>query len=100
MENHTPPFPPPPHHAQPTMQLPILPVFAILGFMSACAMSMPAETNANRLARGLPPNPPLLRRGTPVYGTSSLPLFVTLTNDDSSRQTPNAIRNTLVTSRE
>ena len=74
------------------MQLPILPVFAILGFMSACAMSMPAETNANHLVCGLPPNLPLLRCGTPVHGTFSLPLFVILTNNDSSRQTPNTIK--------
>ncbi|KAG5644495.1 hypothetical protein DXG03_008322 [Asterophora parasitica] len=40
-------------------------IFAVVAAAAATVSAMPAETNADRLARGLPPLPPV-RRATPI----------------------------------
>lgn len=40
-------------------------IFAVVAAAAATVGAVPAETNAERFARGLPPNPPV-RRSSPV----------------------------------
>ena len=50
-------------------------VLAVLAGAAAVSASPGVETNAQRLARGLPPLPPA-RRGTPVVGELNPVLWV------------------------
>lgn len=42
-------------------------IFAVVAAAAVTVGAVPSETNAERLARGLPPNPPV-RRSSPVDG--------------------------------
>jgi hypothetical protein len=46
-----------------TAFLALLSVVALLGLAMPSVVAMPLDTNADRLARGLPPNPPTRRTG-------------------------------------
>jgi hypothetical protein len=57
----------------------VIAIFA--AFAAVGAAPIPFETNAQRMARGLPPSfPPNLKRGTPVDGTQSLGFLESIAN--------------------